>query len=124
MIGLQSIQFSSFQALTRVLLFATLWTAARQASLSITNAQNLLKLMSIESVMPSNHLILCPTPEKIVERISQKYKIEKVEIAKALCQMLDDGYIYKAVAKDEKNKKISILKPNWDLLARDKLWQH
>ena len=64
------------------------------------------------------------TPEKIVERISQKHKIEKVEIAKALCQMLDDGYIYKAVVKDEKNGKISILKPNWDLLARDKLWKH
>ena len=40
-------------------LFATPWTAARQASLSITNSQNLLKLMSNESVMPSNHLILC-----------------------------------------------------------------
>ena len=40
-------------------LFATPWTAARQASLSITNSQSLLKLMSIESVMPSNHLILC-----------------------------------------------------------------
>ena len=64
------------------------------------------------------------TPEKIVERISQKHNIEKVEIAKALCQMLDDGYIYKAVVKDENNKKISILKPNWDLLARDKLWKH
>ena len=40
-------------------LFATSWTAARQASLSITNSQSLLKLISIESVMPSNHLILC-----------------------------------------------------------------
>ena len=39
---------------------ATPWTAARQASLSITNSQSLLKLMSIESVMPSNHLFLCP----------------------------------------------------------------
>ena len=43
-----------------VRLFATLWTAARQAFLSITNSHSLLKLMSIESVMPSNHLILCP----------------------------------------------------------------
>ena len=43
-----------------VWLFATPWTAARQASLSITNSQSLLKLMSVESVMPSNHLILCP----------------------------------------------------------------
>ena len=45
--------------LSRVRLFATPWTAARQASLSITNSRNLLKLMSIESVMPSSHLILC-----------------------------------------------------------------
>ena len=47
------------QSLSRVWLFATLWTAARQASLSITNSRSPAKLMSIESVMPSNHLILC-----------------------------------------------------------------
>ena len=52
-------QFSSVQWLSRVQLFATQWTAARQAFLSITNSRSLLKLMSIESVMPSNHLILC-----------------------------------------------------------------
>ena len=56
---LHVIQFSSFQWLSHVQLFATSWTAAHQASLSITNSQSLLKLMSIESVMPSNHLILC-----------------------------------------------------------------
>ena len=50
---------SSVQLLSCVQLFATPWTAARQASLSITNSQSLLKLMSIESVIPSNHLILC-----------------------------------------------------------------
>ena len=50
---------SSVQLLSHVWLFVTPWTAARQASLSITNSQSLLKLMSIESVMPSNHLILC-----------------------------------------------------------------
>ena len=50
---------SSVQLLCHVRLFATPWTAARQASLSITNSQSLLKLMSIESVMPSKHLILC-----------------------------------------------------------------
>ena len=54
-----SVQFSSVQSLSRVRLFATPWTAARQASLSITNSRSLLKLMSIESVMPFNHLILC-----------------------------------------------------------------
>ena len=50
---------SSVQFLSHVQLFATPWTAARQASLSITNSWSLLKFMSIESVMPSNHLILC-----------------------------------------------------------------
>ena len=52
-------QFSSVQSLNRVRLFVTPRTAARQASLSITNSWSLLKLMSIELVMPSNHLILC-----------------------------------------------------------------
>ena len=52
-------QLSSVQLLSRVQLFVTPWTAACQASLSITNTQSLLKLMSIKSVMPSNHLILC-----------------------------------------------------------------
>ena len=52
-------KFSSVQSLSRVRLFATPWIAARQASLSITNSQSSLKLVSIESVMPSNHLILC-----------------------------------------------------------------
>ena len=51
-------QFSSVQPLSRVRLFAIQWTEARQASLSITNSQSLLKLMSIESVMPSKQLIL------------------------------------------------------------------
>ena len=51
--------FSSIQSFSHVLLFATPWTAARQASLSITNSRSPPKPMSIESVMPSNHLILC-----------------------------------------------------------------
>ena len=49
----------SVQSLSHVRLFTTSWTAAHQASLSITNSQSLLKLMSIELAMPSNHLILC-----------------------------------------------------------------
>ena len=52
-------QFSSIQSLSHVRLFETPWTAACQASLSITNSWSLLKLMFVESVMPSNHLILC-----------------------------------------------------------------
>ena len=68
----KTFQFSSVQSLSRIWLFATPWTTARQASLSITNSRSLLKLMSIELVMPSNHLILCrpllllpPTPPSI-----------------------------------------------------------
>ena len=56
---LSSVQFSSVQSLSRAWLFVTPWIAARQASLSITNSRSLLKFMPIESVMPSNHLILC-----------------------------------------------------------------
>ena len=53
------VQFNSVQSLSRVRLFATPWIAARPAFLSITNSRNSLKLMSVESVMPSSHLILC-----------------------------------------------------------------
>ena len=55
---ISSVQFISVQSLSHVRLFATPWIAARQASLSITNSQSSLKLTSIESVMPSSHLIL------------------------------------------------------------------
>jgi len=58
-LSLAAYQFSSVQSLSHVRLFATPWTAAHQASVSITNSWSLLKLMSIELVMPSNHLILC-----------------------------------------------------------------
>ena len=56
---LHGLKLSSVQSLSHVWLFETPWTAACQASLSITNSQSLFKLMSIESVMPSHHLILC-----------------------------------------------------------------
>ena len=57
--GIRVLQFSWVQSLSCVRLFAISWTVACQASLSITNSWSLLKLMSIKSVMPSNHLILC-----------------------------------------------------------------
>jgi len=57
--AIEKIQFSSVQSLSHVQHFATPWTAARHASLSITDSRSLPKLMSIESVMPSNHLIPC-----------------------------------------------------------------
>jgi len=56
------VQFSSVQSLSRVRLFVTSWITARQASLSITNSRSSLRLTSIESVMPSSHLILCRPP--------------------------------------------------------------
>ena len=56
--GSDALQFSSVQSLSRVQLFATPWIAAHQASLSITNSRSSLRLASIESVMPSNHLVL------------------------------------------------------------------
>ena len=83
-------QFSSVQSLSRVWLFATPWIAARQTSLSITNSRSLPKLMSIESVMPSSHLILCcphllllPIPPSI-RVFSNEYlsKITEIRILK------------------------------------------
>ena len=63
---LHSVQFSSVQSLSRVRLFTTLWIAACQASLSITNSRSSLRLTSIKSVMPSSHLILCrPLTHKV-----------------------------------------------------------
>jgi len=56
---ISSVQFSSVQLLSRVRLFVTPWIAAWQASLSITNSRSSLRLTSVESVMPSSHLILC-----------------------------------------------------------------
>ena len=84
---LEWVQFSSLQSLSHVWLFVTPWTAARQASLSIANSQSLLKRMSIESVMPSNHLILSsPSPpalslsqdQGLFKRISSSQQVDKV----------------------------------------------
>ena len=71
---LHSVHFSSLYSLSRVRLFETPWTAACQASLSITNSRSLLKLMSIESVMPSNHLILC-RPLLLLPSISPSIRV-------------------------------------------------
>ena len=64
------INLNSVQSLSHVLLFVTPWTTARQASLSITNSRSLPKLISIESVMPSNHLILL-SPSRPALNLSQ-----------------------------------------------------
>ena len=74
--------FSSVQSFSRVLLFATPWMATHQASLSITNSRSLPKLMSIESVMPSNHLILC-YPLLLLPPIFSRNRVFSIE--SALC---------------------------------------
>ena len=81
------LQFSSVQSLSRVQLFATPWIAARQASLSITNSWSSLKLMSIESLTPSSHLILChpllllppiPPSVSLFQRVNSSHEVAKV----------------------------------------------
>ena len=78
------VQFSSVQLLSRVWLFATPWIPAHQASLSITNSRSLLKLMSIESVMPSSHLIfrrpllLLPQHQSLFQWVNSWHEVAKV----------------------------------------------
>ena len=74
------VQFSSVQPLSHVWLFVTPWTTARQASLSITDSRSLPKLMSVESVMPSNHLILC-CPLLLLPSISPNIRVFSNESA-------------------------------------------
>ena len=68
---------SSVQLLSRIRLFVTPRTAALQASLSITNSRSLLKLMSIKSVVPSNHLILCRPPSPPAFNSTANYKAHR-----------------------------------------------
>ena len=75
---------SSVQLLTRVRIFATPWTTAHQASLSIANSRSLLKLISIESVMPSNHLILCCPPPSSTFPTLRVFSNESVLLAEEL----------------------------------------
>ena len=88
-------RLSSVQSLSCVPLFATVWTVACQASLSITNSWSLLKLMSIKSVMPSNYLILChpllllPSifPSiRVFSRVSSSHQVAKVLELQLQCQ--------------------------------------
>ena len=71
----RSVQFSSVQSLNDVRLFATPWIVARQASLSITNSQSSLRLMSIESVMPSSHLIILCSPLLLLPPILPSFRV-------------------------------------------------
>ena len=87
---LMGVQISSVQLFSHIRPFMTPWTAARQASLSITNSQSLPKLMSTESVMPSNHLILC-RPFLLLPSIFPIIRVFSSESALHIRRPMSDG---------------------------------
>ena len=110
------LQFSSVQSLSCVRLFAAPWTAARQASLSITNSQSSPKLMSIESVMPSNHLILC-CPLLLPPSIFPNIKVFSNE--SSLCIRWPKFWSFSFnISPSNEHPELISLRMNWlDLLA-------
>ena len=110
------VQFSSVQSLSRVRLFATLWTAALQASLSITNSQSPPKPMSVESVMPSNHLILC-RPLLLLPSIFPSIRVFSNE--SALCMRWPKYWSFSFnISPSNENPGLSSFRMDWlDLLA-------
>ena len=108
--------FSSVQSLSRVWLFATPWTAARQASLSITNSRSLLKLTSIESVMSSNHLILCH-PLLLLPSIFPSIRVFSNE--SALCLRWPKYWIFSfSISPSNEYSELISFRMDWlDLLA-------
>ena len=111
--GLET-QFNSVQSLSHVQLFASPWTAAHQASLSITISQSLLKLMSIESVMPSNHLILC-CPLLLQPSIFPSIRVFSNEFA--LCIRWPEYWSFSISPFSEESGLISFRIDWFDLLA-------
>ena len=109
-------QFSSVQSLSRVRLFATPWTAAYQASLSITNSQSLLKLMSTESVMPSSHLILCH-PLLLLPSIFPSIRVFSNEPALRIRWPKYWSFSFSISPSDEYSELISFRVDWFDLLA-------
>ena len=109
------ITFSLVQLFSHVRLFATPWTAAHQASLSITNSQSLLKLMSIELVMPSNHLILC-RPLLLLPPISPSIRVFSNE--SALCIRWPKYWSFSFSEYSNEYSGLISFRMNWlDLLA-------
>ena len=104
------------QLLSRVLLFAAPWTAGCQASLSFTISQSLLKLMSIESVMPSNHLILCP-PLLLLPYIFPSIRVFSNELALCTRWPKDWSFSFSISPSSEYSGLISFRIDWLDLLA-------
>ena len=117
-------QFSSIQLLSRVQFFATPWIAARQASLSIINSWSLLKLMSTELVMPSNHLILCH-PLLLLPSIFPSLRVFSNESALCIMWPKDWSFSFNIRLSNTHSGLISL---RMDLLAvqgtRKSLFQH
>jgi len=109
-------KFSSVQSLSCVRLFATPWTAAHQASLSITNSWSLLKLMSIDSVMPSNHLILC-RPLLLLPSIFPSIKVFSNESALHIRWLKYWSFSFSISPSNEQKGLISFRMDWLDLLA-------
>ena len=104
------IQFSSVQSLSSVWLFATPWIAACQASLSIINSRSLLKLMSIELVMPSSHLILCHPFSSFPQSFpaSGSFPMSQIKVSSPLTSKCPEKIcsIYPNLEKFKRQKKI------------------
>ena len=111
-----SSQFSSVQLLSHVRLFATPWIAALQASLSITISRSSLKLMSIELVMPSNHLILC-RPLLFLPSIFSSIRIFSYELALCIRQSKYWSFSFSISPSNEYSGLISFRIDWFDLLA-------
>ena len=108
--------FSSVQSLSRVWLFATPWTVACQASLCITNSRSLLKLMSVELVMPSNHLILCH-PLVLLPSIFPSIRVFSNESALRIRWPKDWSFSFSISPSNEYSGLISFRMDWLDLLA-------
>ena len=108
--------FSSVQSLSRVWLFATPWTAAWQASLSITSSWTLLKLMPIESVMPSNHPILC-RPLLLLPSIFPSIRVFSNESVLCIRWPKDWSFSFSISPSNEYSRLISFRMDWLDLLA-------
>ena len=112
------VQFSSVQLLSHVRLFAAAWIAALQASLSITNSRSSLKLTSIESVMPSSHLILC-RPLLLLSPIPPSIRVFSNESALRMRWLKYWSFSFSIIPSKEHPGLISFRMDWLDLLARD-----
>ena len=111
-----SLQFSSLQSLSRVQIFVTPWTAACQASLSISNSWSLLKLMSIKSVMPFNHLILC-CPYRLLPSIFPSIRVFLDESVLCIRWPKYWSFIFRISPSNKYSGMISFMISWLDLLA-------